>query len=256
MTPAGAWSIAWGAWSLGLGALAFLPIGIGYRSTVNAAVPPAGAYTIEVTMRDGDCGFSYPGGLAVDERIVIPKHRSIRLVMSAIDAPHRWFLPGLKRARRVLPGTYATAWFQADDASGLVMECPADGPGRSIVPIVALEAAEFEEWLEKGGQETMPPPEYGRRIFARLGCATCHRFDDIPASGPSLLRLAGRTELLEDGSGVVVDASFLRESLVSPSAKVLRGYPAIMPAVPSSVTPAQLDALVAFLLAESSPPKD
>jgi cytochrome c oxidase subunit 2 len=50
-------------------------------------------------------------------------------------------------------------------------------------------------------------------------------------SGPSFKGLWGRKEKLADGSEVTVDASYIKESIWKPQAKVVAGYPPIMPGI-------------------------
>jgi cytochrome c oxidase subunit 2 len=53
-----------------------------------------------------------------------------------------------------------------------------------------------------------------------------------------------------DGSTVVVDADFLKESIVEPNATIIEGYSGFMPAYP--LTDEQLDHLVAYTRSLSS----
>ena len=59
----------------------------------------------------------------------------------------------------------------------------------------------------------------------------------------------GKNETLIDGSSVLVDEAYLRESIVNPNAKVVKGYAPIMP--PAQLTDDQLDALMAYLKSTS-----
>ncbi len=48
--------------------------------------------------------------------------------------------------------------------------------------------------------------------------------------GPSWQGLFGRTETLSDGTTVLVDDAYLRESIINPNAKVVEGFsPNLMP---------------------------
>lgn len=103
-----------------------------------------------------------------------------------------------------------------------------------------------------------PPPtdsglsglaEEGRKIQQANGCYACHSLDGSPSVGPSWKGLYGKTETLTDGSTVVVDDAYLRESIADPGAKVVKGYPPVMQAY--TFTDAELDALIAFTKALS-----
>ena len=59
----------------------------------------------------------------------------------------------------------------------------------------------------------------------------------------------GKNETLIDGSTVLVDEAYLKESIVNPNAKVVKGYAPIMP--PAQLTDDQLEALMAYLKSAS-----
>ena len=71
--------------------------------------------------------------------------------------------------------------------------------------------------------------------------------------GPPLDGLMGRQEVLVDGSSVVIDETYIRESIRRPSAQVVRGYAPTMPDPGDSLDDAQIDALVHFLKGPGSP---
>jgi cytochrome c oxidase subunit 2 len=52
---------------------------------------------------------------------------------------------------------------------------------------------------------------------------------------------------LADGSTVIFDEDYIRESIVNPAAKVAQGFQPIMPAGYSSMSAKELDGLVAYL---------
>ena len=61
--------------------------------------------------------------------------------------------------------------------------------------------------------------------------------------------MVGKNEILVDGSSVLVDDDYLKESILNPNAKLVKGYAPIMP--PAQLTEDQLDALVAYLKSAS-----
>ena len=104
-----------------------------------------------------------------------------------------------------------------------------------------------------------PPPEpasefsglaeEGHKLQQAHGCYACHSLDGSPSVGPSWKGLYGKTEILNDGSTVTVDEDYLRESILDPGAKIVKGYPPVMQAY--TFTDAELDALIAFTKALS-----
>lgn len=86
--------------------------------------------------------------------------------------------------------------------------------------------------------------EQGLQLALDQGCVACHSLDGKSGIGPSWLGMYGRTEILQDGTTVVVDEDYIRESITQPSAKLVEGYENVMLQYP--FTPQQLDALVEF----------
>ena len=52
---------------------------------------------------------------------------------------------------------------------------------------------------------------------------------------------------LDNGSTVIADDDYLRESIIEPSAKVVAGYPPIMPSYRGQLSEEQIMALVAYV---------
>jgi len=77
--------------------------------------------------------------------------------------------------------------------------------------------------------ELSPSAKEGFEIAKSNGCAACHGSDFGGAAGPSLKGLAGSVRKLVDGSEVIADRAYLIESIMDPSAKVVRGYALMMP---------------------------
>jgi cytochrome c oxidase subunit 2 len=77
------------------------------------------------------------------------------------------------------------------------------------------------------------PAERGKAIVMDTGnlCSTCHSLDGSQMVGPSFKGLWGRKEKLSDGSEVVVDAAYIKESIWKPGAKLVAGYGPVMPAM-------------------------
>lgn len=84
----------------------------------------------------------------------------------------------------------------------------------------------------------------GRQVAESEGCLGCHSLDGSASAGPTWKGLFGKTETLADGTEVIVDEAFLKESIVDPNATVIQGYSPMMP--PYELSDEQLDALVEF----------
>lgn len=132
----------------------------------------------------------------------------------------------------------------------------------SIVFIVAererAEAAAVEAAVapvaEAVADAPMPPVEItperlarGEEIYKGMACIGCHSTDGTIRTGPSLAELYGRTETLSDGTTVQVDETYLRESLLAPNAKVVKGFVATMPSYRGMLSEEDVRAVVAWI---------
>jgi cytochrome c oxidase subunit 2 len=121
-----------------------------------------------------------------------------------------------------------------------------------IGSVVVMEPAQYQAWMSGGSGG--PLSATGEKIFAELGCATCHR-SDTQGRGPNLQGLFGRPVQLEDGRMVNADENYLRESILDPGSKIVRGFKPVMPTFQGLVSEEQLGALVAYVksLSQSGP---
>lgn len=68
----------------------------------------------------------------------------------------------------------------------------------------------------------------GQRLSSQYGCVACHTVDGSIGIGPSWKGMMGRTEVTRNGTPIVVDEAYFRESLTDPARKQVAGYPNVM----------------------------
>src|SRR3954454_13114801 len=107
-----------------------------------------------------------------------------------------------------------------------------------IGEVVVMEPAEYETWLSGGAGEGSLASTV-EKLFQDLACNTCHRAD-AQGRGPVLQGLFGKTQVLMSGESVLVDEAYVRESILTPGAKITAGFQPIMPAFQGLVTEEQL----------------
>jgi len=78
-------------------------------------------------------------------------------------------------------------------------------------------------------------------------CNTCHSLDGSPMSGPSWKGLYNTNRELSDGSVVLADENYLRESIVDPKAKIAAGYAPVMPAYAGLLSDREINALIEYI---------
>jgi cytochrome c oxidase subunit 2 len=120
-----------------------------------------------------------------------------------------------------------------------------------VVRVVSRQR--FQEWLESAATpKDIPLPKLGEQLYSQQGCQSCHSLDGSRKVGPSFQGLYGKTNhQMGDGSSVVADENYLRQSILQPEEKIVQGYQNLMPGAYSSLSERQLTALIEFIKAQS-----
>ena len=96
----------------------------------------------------------------------------------------------------------------------------------------------------------MTPAERGKALVHDAGnmCITCHSLDGSRLVGPSFKGIWGRKEKMSDGTEIVVDEAYIKESIWKPTAKIVEGYPPAMPAMyEGKLTEENLNDIIEYL---------
>jgi cytochrome c oxidase subunit 2 len=124
-----------------------------------------------------------------------------------------------------------------------------DELGALVALIKSLGAAEQDEASGPGDDLAAQ----GQRLAESLGCLACHSVDGSKGVGPSWQGLYGKTETLADDTRIKVDEGYIKDSVLNPGAKIVKGYAAVMPAFAPSDK--ELNALIAFIKSKAEPGK-
>jgi cytochrome c oxidase subunit 2 len=178
----------------------------------------------------------------------VPVGRPVKLTLTSEDVIHSFFVPAFRLKKDAVPGRYNMAWFRATKTGTYHLFCAeycGTEHSRMIGQIVVMEPDEYQTWLQ-GGPAAVSPAAAGQKLFTELNCVTCHR-SDSQGRGPVLDGLAGSSVRLQSGDVVTADEAYLRESIVSPSAKIVEGYQPIMPTYQGQVSEEALFQLIAYI---------
>src|ERR1700741_5350496 len=219
----------------------------------HSRTPPRDSTEVYVVAKQWMWKLEHAEGQREINELHVPVGRDVKLIMTSQDVIHSFFVPAFRMKQDVVPGRYTIAWFRATKPGTYHLFCTQYcGTQHSgmIGDIVVMEPSLYEAWM--GGGPSGPLSATGEKIFAELGCVTCHR-SDTQGRGPNLMGVFGRPVLLEDGRTVNADENYIRESILDPGAKVVNGYKPVMPTFQGLVTEEQLNALVAYVKSLSQP---
>jgi cytochrome c oxidase subunit 2 len=209
--------------------------------------PPRDSTEVYVVAKQWMWKLEHAEGQREINELHVPVGRDVKLIMTSQDVIHSFFVPAFRIKQDVLPGRYTVTWFRATKPGTYHLFCTQYcGTQHSgmIGSIIVMEPAQYEAWT--GGSSGGPLSAAGEKIFAELGCSTCHRIE-TQGRGPNLQGIFGRPVLLQDGRTVTADENYIRESILDPGAKVVNGFKPVMPTFQGLVSDEQLNALVAYV---------
>jgi len=210
--------------------------------------PPEEAMEVRVLGKQWMWKFQHPEGRQEINELHVPLGRWVRLTMTSQDVSHTLSIPEFRLKTRILPGSSASAWFQATRAGQYRLFCAEYCGARHAEmrgQVIVMAPRAYQHWVS-GETEEASPASLGERLFTELKCGACHRPDGA-GRGPSPEGLFGRTVTLRDGRTLVADESYVRESILNPGAKLVANFEPVMPAFQGQLTEEQLLRILAYL---------
>ena len=90
--------------------------------------------------------------LEVDQPLVVPQGRKVRVLITANDVIHAWWVPDFGMKKDAIPGYINELWFNAEKPGTYRGQCAElCGRDHGFMPVVVevLPQAEFDTWLEQ-----------------------------------------------------------------------------------------------------------
>lgn len=211
--------------------------------------PPADAMEITGVGRQWMWKFQHPSGRSEINDLHVPLGQPVKVRLISEDVIHSLFIPAFRVKQDVLPGRYTTLWFTPTLTGEHHLFCAEYcGAKHSEMrgTVHVLEPADYQKWLSGQSAGIADRPA---RLLDELRCVSCHQGGGVASRGPPLEGLFGTTVPLKDGRTVIADENYLRESIVRPQAKIVAGYPSIMPSFEGQIGEEGLNQLIAEIKA-------
>jgi cytochrome c oxidase subunit II len=230
----------------------FIIFAWGFKDFIRLHVAPGQSMQVKVTGQKWFWSFDYPEGVTSVNELVVPLDKPVKLLMSSRDVIHSFYVPNFRVKMDVLPNRYSMVWFEATDTGSYNLFCTeycGTNHSAMIGKVRVVSTAEYTEWLEKssGPGEGESLASYGAKLYQQKACITCHSVDGKAGTGPSFKGIFGHPVELEGGSSATVDENYIRESVLEPKAKVVRGFQPVMPTYQGLLKDKQIDALVEYI---------
>jgi len=217
--------------------------------------PPRDALRVHVLAKQWMWKVEHDNGRREIDTLHVPVGRPVELIMTSQDVIHSFFVPAFRIKQDVLPGRYTSLWFTATRSGHFSLFC-AEYCGTSHANmgggITVMPQAEFAKWLASGPEQAGLAAR-GFEIYRRVGCSGCHE-PTSTVHAPGLTGLYGRPVHLSDGSTVVADETYIRDSILQPQKQVVAGFAPVMPSFQGQLDEDDLIALIAFLKSRARPP--
>ena len=149
--------------------------------------------------------------IEVDNEVVVPVNKKVRVITTANDVIHSWFMPAFGVKQDAIPGFVRDTWFRAEKVGTYRGNCAElCGKDHAFMPIVVrvVSAEDYTKWVNEKKQalaaaqddpnktwELAQLNERGAKVYA-ANCQACHQANGQGVKGafPAL-----------DGSAVVKD---------------------------------------------------
>jgi len=232
-------------WSVIPTIIAMVMFGWGASVYYHLRRPPAEAMHIYAVGKQWMWKFQHLEGQREINELHIPAGRPVKITISSEDVLHSLYFPAFRTKMDAIPGRYTELWFEAQQPGEYHIFCTeycGTNHAGMIGTVTVLEASAYQAWLQGGGLEGTLA-QRGARLFNDLACSTCH-LDTGQGRGPSLKDIVGKAVELQDGSSVMVDEAYLRESILNSQAKIVKGFQPLMPTFQGLVSEENLVALI------------
>lgn len=139
--------------------------------------------------------------LEVDNPLVLPVGEKVRILMTAADVLHNWWIPQFGSSRLAVPGFIRETWVQVEKAGTYRGQCKElCGKGHGYMPAVvqAVSPEEYKTWVAAKKEELAKASEIkemtldellaqGKGVYEK-NCAVCHQVTGagLPPAFPAL----------------------------------------------------------------------
>ena len=190
--------------------------------------------------------FQHQEGQREINTLHVPTGRPIQILFTSEDVIHSFFVPEFRVHMDVLPNRYTSVWFQATRPGTYHLFCSqycGTNHAGMVGTAVVMEPAEFESWLALHAEGSMALE--GRKVLLKYRCVSCHSATET-ARAPVLEGLYRRQVHLTTGQTVIADDAYIRESILSPGAKIVAGWENIMPTFRGQISEDEIYSLIAY----------
>ena len=226
---------------------------IGSQNLAAIRVADPQAMIVKVTAFQWNWQFDYPDYGITTDTLYLPVNKQVLLQMTSRDVIHSFWVPEFRVKQDVLPGANLVKELRINPTliGNYKVRCAelCGGAHAAMVrPVIVQSQQDFDAWVAQEQAANVQDPATRGQKTAELYCKACHSIDGTEGIGPSWKGLFGRQVELADGTTVTADEAYIRESILDPSAKIVKGFQNIMPPTfKDTLSDQQISDLIAYI---------
>lgn len=237
-------------WTIIPGLIFFFMFAWGWKLWDQAHNSPKGALEIFVEGQKWSWSFHYKSGRKAVNEVYVPVGKPVKFILSSKDVIHSLFLPAFRKKQDAVPGIFTSLWIQPTKEGEYYIFC-AEFCGTEhssmIAKLKVVSFQEYAEWLSNDPYKGMSLAQIGEKTY-KSSCLACHSANAQAKIGPGFGGLWGSKKTFSDKTQLVVDATYLRDSILNPNAKVVKGFPkGVMPTFKGQLSEQQIRGLVEYI---------
>lgn len=196
------------------------------------------AMEIKVTAQQFAFSFEYPDYGFTSQELYLPVNKQALLDMTSRDVIHSFWVPEFRVKQDIVPGRttqYRITPILLTNGTPFKVRCAElCGASHSYMRanVYVVSQSDFDAWVadmqKQAAAAAQTPEGRGKALVAQSGCGGCHSIDGSSGTGPTWFNLYGQQVRLSDGSTVVANDAYIKESILHPQAKIVAGFESVM----------------------------
>jgi cytochrome c oxidase subunit 2 len=196
--------------------------------------------------------FQYPDYGIASDQLWLPYGKQVDLQMTSNDVIHSFWVPQFRIKQDIVPGRTIDLRITPILIGDYTVYCNQLCGLRHAymqAPVKVVSQADFDTWVaQQQANAPKDPALQGQLLAQSYGCSNCHTTDGTKSTGPTWLHLYGSTVKLSDGSSVVADDTYIKNSIVTPNLQIVAGFNSnVMPDFSKVLDQTMIDDLLAYI---------
>ena len=210
---------------------------------------PLGALEVHVYGQMWNWDFVYKNGRKTSGTLYVPINKPVKLIMTSRDVIHSFYVPAFRIKQDVLPGVYTSLSFTATKSGRFHVFCAefcGTGHSNMLAKVHVMSLSAWEEWLITDPYKGLTLVQIGEKVFQGR-CTACHQITTEQRIGPGLAGLFGSKRELLEGGNVVADENYIKESILNPAQRIVKGYGNLMTPFAGLLQEEELTGLIEYI---------